>query len=45
MAVYMAYRIIEGAQEYAYVISKRPDLKDGIDQTLTDKGCGNLITA
>lgn len=39
MADYLASRIIDGAFDaqggYSYVISKRPDLKEGIDAYLT----------
>lgn len=45
MAIYMAKRIIDGAYTYVYVISKRPDLKDGIDAYLTEVGRTDLITA
>lgn len=44
MAAYMAQRIIDGAYTYDYVISKRPDLKAGIDAYLTEKGRTDLIT-
>lgn len=44
MAVYLAQRIIDGAYTYDYVISKRPDLKTGIDAYLTEKGRQDLIT-
>ncbi|MDR3596959.1 hypothetical protein [Clostridium sp.] len=37
MSEYMAKRIIDGAYTYAYVISKRPDLKTGIDTYLIEK--------
>lgn len=43
MAAYMAQRILDGVYTYAYVIGKRPDLKDGIDAYLTDKGRSDLI--
>ena len=47
MAAYMAQRIIDGAFDalggYVYVIGKRPDLKDGIDDYLRDKGRSDLI--
>lgn len=43
MAEYMAYRIMQGAHTYDYVISRRPDLKAGIDQYLTDNGRTDLI--
>jgi hypothetical protein len=44
MAAYMAQRIIDGAYTYAYVVSKRPDLKAGIDTYLTEQGRADLIT-
>jgi hypothetical protein len=44
MAIYMAKRIIEGAYTYDYVISKRPDLKEGIDEYLISAGREDLIT-
>lgn len=43
MAAYLAQRIIDGALDYTYVISKRPNLKAGIDDYLTEKGRTNLI--
>lgn len=43
MAAYMAQRIMDGAYTYAYVISKRPDLKEGIDAYLIEHGKGDLI--
>ncbi|WP_243299144.1 hypothetical protein [Bacillus litorisediminis] len=45
MADYMGQRIIDGAYTYDYVISKRPDLKTGIDAYLTEKGRADLITS
>lgn len=45
MAAYIAQRIIDGAYTYEYVISCRPDLKEGIDAYLIDKGQADLITA
>lgn len=45
MAVYMAKRIIEGVYTYDYVITKRPDLKAGIDEYLISQGREDLITA
>jgi len=45
MAIYMGGRIIDGAQDYSTVVSKRPDLKDGIDTYLTDKGRDDLIVS
>ncbi|WP_433618801.1 hypothetical protein [Paenibacillus cellulositrophicus] len=44
MGAYMGQRIIDEAYTYDYVISKRPDLKTGIDEYLTDKGREDLIT-
>jgi hypothetical protein len=44
MADYMGQRIIDGAYTYDYVISKRPDLKQGIDAYLISQGKENLIT-
>jgi hypothetical protein len=43
MASYLAQRIIDGAYSYNYVISKRPDLKEGIDAYLREKGREDLI--
>lgn len=43
MADYLAQRIIDGAFTYNYVIEKRPNLKDGIDAYLTEKGRTDLI--
>ena len=43
MADYMGQRIIDGVYTYAYVISKRPDLKAGIDAYLIANGYGHLI--
>ena len=45
MAAYMAQRIIDGIYTYDYVISKRPDLKAGIDGYLTDRDRTDLIGA
>lgn len=39
----MGQRIIDGAYTYDFVISKRPDLKDGIDNYLTAQGHTDLI--
>lgn len=44
MAVYLAQRIIDGAYTYDYVISRRPDLKQGIDAYLIEKDRQDLIT-
>ena len=43
MAIYMGSRILSGALDYAYVVSKRPDLKEGIDAFLIEKGGEDLI--
>lgn len=44
MAAYMGQRIIDGIYTYDYVISRRPDLKAGIDAYLASKGREDLIT-
>jgi hypothetical protein len=44
MGAYMGQRIMDGAYTYDYVISKRPDLKEGIDAYLISKGKQDLIT-
>jgi hypothetical protein len=44
MANYLGQRIIDGAYTYDYVISKRPDLKTGIDAYLISQGRQDLIT-
>lgn len=44
MAEYMAWRIIEGAYTYDYVIERVPVLKEGIDASLIAAGYGHLIT-
>jgi hypothetical protein len=44
MAAYLAQRIIDGAYTYSFVISKRPDLKEGIDAYLIEKGRSDLIS-
>ncbi|WP_197031368.1 hypothetical protein [Bacillus sp. UNC438CL73TsuS30] len=44
MAAYMGQRIIDGFYEYDYVISKRSDLKAGIDAYLIFQGREDLIT-
>jgi len=44
MAAYLAQRIIDQAYTYDYVISKRPDLKEGIDTYLESKQRQDLIT-
>ncbi len=43
MAAYMGQRIIDGVYTYTEVITKRPDLKVGIDACLTSKGREDLI--
>lgn len=43
MANYLAQRIIDEAYTYDYVISKRPDLKEGIDAYLISKNRQGLI--
>lgn len=43
MAAYMAQRIIDGAYTYTFVITQRPDLKEGIDAYLSAKGREDLI--
>lgn len=43
MAVLMATRIIEGKNDYLEVVTKRPDLKDGIDTHLFIEGKQDLI--
>jgi hypothetical protein len=44
MANYMGQRIIDNVYTYDYVISKRPDLKSGIDTYLISQGREDLIT-
>jgi hypothetical protein len=44
MAAYMGQRIIDAAYTYDYVISKCPDLKEGIDAYLISNGRQDLIT-
>lgn len=43
MIQYMANRIISGALEYTYVIERRPDMKEGIDEYLIAHGRADLI--
>lgn len=43
MAAYMAQRIMDGAQDYGFVVSRRPDLKEGIDAYLIAHGREDLI--
>ncbi len=38
MANYLAQRIIDEVYTYAYVVSRRPDLKSGIDSYLIKNG-------
>ena len=44
MSAYMGSRIIDGVYTYDYVISKRPDLREGIDEYLISQGREDLIT-
>ncbi|MEC0241974.1 hypothetical protein P4H66_19410 [Paenibacillus dokdonensis] len=44
MGAYMGQRIIDGAYTYGYVLTKRPDLKEGIDAYLREQGRNDLIT-
>lgn len=44
MGAYMGQRIIDEAYTYDFVISKRPDLKEGIDTYLISKEREDLIT-
>ena len=43
MATLLAIRIIEGKNDYLDVVTKRPDLKDGIDAYLFTEGRQDLI--
>jgi hypothetical protein len=43
MAAYMGQRIIDEVYTYTYVVTKRPDLKTGINEYLTEKGRQDLI--
>lgn len=43
MEAYMGQRIIDQVYTYDYVISKRLDLKQGIDAYLADKGRTDLV--
>ncbi|WP_197090962.1 hypothetical protein [Bacillus sp. FJAT-27231] len=45
MAEYVGQRIIDEAYIYDYVISKHPDLKEGIDAYLISEDHEDLITA
>lgn len=45
MVIFLGERIINGALEYIVAVSKRPDLKTGVDTYLTDKGKSDLIVA
>ncbi len=42
---YLGQRIIDGAMDYATVVTARPANKAGIDAYLTEKGRTDLITA
>jgi hypothetical protein len=44
MANYLAQRVIDTVYTYDHVISKRPDLRSGIDKYLIDNGREDLIT-
>lgn len=44
MAIYLAYQIKDGKLDYPFVISRRPDLKEGIDLELQRQGKEALIT-
>ena len=43
MAAYLEQRIIAGAYTFEFVIPRRPDLKEGIDAYLREKGREDLI--
>ena len=43
MANYLAQRIIDGVLDYIIVVTKRLDLKEGIDLYLTEKERQDLI--
>ncbi|MEK3819692.1 hypothetical protein MKY20_11555 [Cytobacillus sp. FSL W8-0315] len=43
MSEYMGQRIIDGAYTYEYVITKRPDLKEGIDAYFISQGREDLV--
>ncbi|WP_179117569.1 hypothetical protein [Bacillus cereus] len=45
MADYLAQRVIDEAYTYTYVVSKRPDLKSGIDVYLIKNQRVDLITS
>lgn len=45
MADYLAQRIIDGALQYAAVVSKFSALKSGIDAYLTQHSRADLITS
>lgn len=45
MGAYLGQRIIAGVYTYDYVISKRPDLKEGIDVYLIERNREDLITS
>lgn len=44
MGAYMGQRIIDEAYTYEFVISKRPDLKESIDEYLSEKNRQDLIS-
>lgn len=43
MAEYLAFRIMEGALDYIYVVTKRPDLKEQVDDVLIQNSREDLI--
>lgn len=43
MARYIGMRIMGGHMEYAVVVPKYPQFKEGIDKYLTDRGAEHLI--
>ena len=45
MANFLAQRIINGLLDYTLAITRRPDLKNGIDDYLVLKGEVDLITS
>nr|WP_250649733.1 hypothetical protein [Bacillus thuringiensis]UQM92407.1 hypothetical protein SY563_000014 [Bacillus thuringiensis] len=44
MANYLAQRVIDEIYTYTYVVSRRPDLKNGIDSYLIKNEREDLIT-
>lgn len=45
MANYLAQRVIDEIYTYTYVVSRRPDLKNGIDSYLIKNEKEDLITS